>query len=157
VAEKKMTNIRLDPELWARVKAAASERGTTLERWVSDALEAHMHSPRSGGASAPGAAWGQPGISLTAVPAPMTPAPGDEAGRLATGPTRHADTAASAEAQALHWRVEALEAAVDYLAGVVGGGFRRAGAHPGRRGRRRVPAPGRRRTRRRRRRREVSA
>jgi hypothetical protein len=105
VAEKKMTNIRLDPDLWARVKAAAGERGTTLERWVSDALEAHMQPDPPGGAPPGGATPGG--------------APRDEA-----------QSTVSSETQALHWRVAALEAAVDYLAGVVGGGFRRAGAHP---------------------------
>ena len=34
VPEKKMINVRLSPELWKRAKAAAGERGPTLERWV---------------------------------------------------------------------------------------------------------------------------
>ena len=121
MAQKKMTNIRLDPDLWARVKAAASERGTTLERWVSDALEAHMQPRPAGGATPPaGAAKG---------PAAVGPGDDDPPGRGGT-PRDGAGSPGSAETQALHWRVEALEAAVDYLAGVVGGGFRRSGAHP---------------------------
>jgi hypothetical protein len=53
VADKRMINIRLDPEVWKRAKAAAGERGTTLERWVTEALEAHIGRQRtaaSGGA-----------------------------------------------------------------------------------------------------------
>lgn len=42
MAEKKMVNVRLNPVLWQRAKAAASARGITLERWVTDALEAHL-------------------------------------------------------------------------------------------------------------------
>jgi hypothetical protein len=42
VPAKKMINVRLNPRLWDRAKAAASERGTTLERWVTEALEAHI-------------------------------------------------------------------------------------------------------------------
>ena len=102
-----MTNIRLDPALWARVKAAAGERGTTLERWVSEALERHL------------ARGAQP------ARADGTPGP---------GPSRHAqpqDGAPPADAlQALHWRVEALEQAVDFLANEVGAGFARGGAPP---------------------------
>ena len=50
--DKKMINIRLNPALWGRAKAAASERGTTLERWVTEALEAHIaRSSRGDGAS----------------------------------------------------------------------------------------------------------
>ncbi len=55
MATKKMINVRLDPEVWKRAKAAAGERGQTLERWVTDALEAHIAVTRSGGASAAGA------------------------------------------------------------------------------------------------------
>ena len=55
MATKKMINVRLDPEVWKRAKAAAGERGQTLERWVTDALEAHISVTRSGGASAAGA------------------------------------------------------------------------------------------------------
>ena len=40
--EKKMINVRLNPALWARAKAAAGEHGTTLERWVTAALEAEL-------------------------------------------------------------------------------------------------------------------
>ena len=46
--DKKMINVRLSPELWKRAKAAAGERGQTLERWVTDALEAHIAATRSG-------------------------------------------------------------------------------------------------------------
>lgn len=41
-SQKKMINVRLNPELWQRAKAAAGARGLTLERWVTDALEAHL-------------------------------------------------------------------------------------------------------------------
>ena len=42
-----MINVRLDPRLWARAKVAAGQRGITLERWVTEALEAHLaHQPR---------------------------------------------------------------------------------------------------------------
>ena len=51
--EKKMINVRLSPELWKRAKAAAGERGQTLERWVTDALEAHIAATRGGAAAAP--------------------------------------------------------------------------------------------------------
>ena len=49
--EKKMINVRLSPELWKRAKAAAGERGQTLERWVTDALEAHIAATRGGAAA----------------------------------------------------------------------------------------------------------
>ena len=68
--EKKMINVRLSPELWKRAKAAAGERGQTLERWVTDALEAHIAATR-GGTSA-GAAQG----------AAAAPANGAEMGEL---------------------------------------------------------------------------
>lgn len=55
MADKKMINIRLSPELWNRAKAAAGERGMTLERWVTDALETHIAQQR-GGTSENGAA-----------------------------------------------------------------------------------------------------
>ena len=93
-----MTNIRLDPALWARVKAAAGQQGTTLERWVTLALEAHLQQDHE-----PSAALGAGGAT-------------DGAGRPVP-----ADAL-----QALHWRVEALEQAVDYRAGgagVAGGGL----------------------------------
>ncbi len=48
---KKMINVRLDPEVWKRAKAAAGERGQTLERWVTEALEAHIAVTRAGGAA----------------------------------------------------------------------------------------------------------
>ena len=51
--EKKMINVRLSPELWKRAKAAAGERGQTLERWVTDALEAHIAATRGGAAASP--------------------------------------------------------------------------------------------------------
>ena len=51
--EKKMINVRLSPELWKRAKAAAGERGQTLERWVTDALEAHIAATRGGAAPGP--------------------------------------------------------------------------------------------------------
>ena len=54
--EKKMINVRLSPELWKRAKAAAGERGQTLERWVTDALEAHIAATRGGAAAPPGGA-----------------------------------------------------------------------------------------------------
>ena len=53
--DKKMINVRLSPELWKRAKAAAGERGQTLERWVTDALEAHIAATRSGAGPAVGA------------------------------------------------------------------------------------------------------
>src|SRR5215212_1821080 len=37
-----MINVRLDPRLWARVKVVAGQRGITLERWVAEALDAHL-------------------------------------------------------------------------------------------------------------------
>src|SRR5262245_20633828 len=100
-----MTNIRLDPDLWARVKAAAGQQGTTLERWVTEALEGQLQrgAPAAGGAPPAGGA-----------PADGWPRAGQDAG----GRGVPADTL-----QALHWRIEALEQAVDYLAGVVGAGF----------------------------------
>jgi hypothetical protein len=104
VAEKKMTNIRLDPDLWARVKAAAGQRGTTLERWVTEALEGQLQRGAPAGGPLPGGG----------APADGWPRAGQDAG----------GRAAPADAlQALHWRIEALEQAVDYLAGVVGAGF----------------------------------
>ena len=50
--EKKMINVRLSPELWKRAKSAAGERGQTLERWVTDALEAHIAATRGGSTQA---------------------------------------------------------------------------------------------------------
>jgi hypothetical protein len=106
VAEKKMTNIRLDPDLWARVKAAAGHRGTTLERWVTEALEGQLQR-------------GAPAGALGGGPAGMPATDGwPRAGQDAGGRGVPADAL-----QALHWRIEALEQAVDYLAGVVGAGF----------------------------------
>jgi hypothetical protein len=63
VVDKKMINVRLSPEVWKRAKATAGERGMTLERWVTDALEAHIAAQRGGGsengaAPAPGGAGG---------------------------------------------------------------------------------------------------
>jgi hypothetical protein len=88
VPDKKMINVRLSPELWKRAKSAAGERGQTLERWVTDALEAHIAATRGGGAS-------------SGAPA-------------ANGAADLGDIA---------WRVSALEQAVDFLAGQLGGGF----------------------------------
>jgi hypothetical protein len=115
VAEKKMTNIRLDPDLWARVKAVASQRGMTLERWVSDALEAHLQPDPASGGAAPD------GIARRTINA------GAEGGSPGHDDTSGDGQAPGAETQALHWRVEALEAAVDYLASVVGSDFPRSG------------------------------
>jgi hypothetical protein len=53
-----MINVRLNPELWKRAKSAAGERGQTLERWVTDALEAHIAATRGGAAAAPVSANG---------------------------------------------------------------------------------------------------
>ncbi len=53
--DKKMINVRLNPELWNRAKAAAGERGQTLERWVTDALAAHITATRTGGTGDGGA------------------------------------------------------------------------------------------------------
>lgn len=47
MAQKKMINVRLDPEVWARAKASAGENGTTLERWVTAALESHIERSRT--------------------------------------------------------------------------------------------------------------
>ena len=58
--EKKMINVRLSPELWKRAKAAAGERGQTLERWVTDALEAHISATRGAG---PAGATATPGAN----------------------------------------------------------------------------------------------
>jgi hypothetical protein len=104
VAEKKMTNIRLDPALWARVKLAAGERGITLERWVTEALETYLGH--------------QPSVATEARGGPSTGEGGEATARR--GP---ADGTAEGKLRDLHWRVEALEAAVDYLAGVIGVGF----------------------------------
>ena len=60
--DKKMINVRLSPELWKRAKAAAGERGQTLERWVTDALEAHIAATRGG----PPAAAGMGGAAAAA-------------------------------------------------------------------------------------------
>jgi hypothetical protein len=103
VVEKKMTNIRLDPALWARVKGAAGQRGITLERWVTEALEAQLYR----GAPAESGAGPVDGPLEASAGAPGGERPGAPEDPL----------------QALHWRVEALEHAVDYLAGVVGAGF----------------------------------
>jgi hypothetical protein len=119
VAEKKMTNIRLDPALWARVKAAAGQRGITLERWVSEALETNLQR------DAQAAGEPAPGDGRTQHPAEVdgTGAPGAPGGSGAQGVPADA-------LQALHWRVEALEQAVDYLAGIVGAGFPRRADQP---------------------------
>ena len=93
MATKKMINVRLDPEVWKRAKAAAGERGQTLERWVTDALEAHVALTRSGG------------------PATISP-PGTD-GALGGGPV---GAAAGGELAELTRRVTELEQAVDYLA-----------------------------------------
>jgi hypothetical protein len=90
-----MTNIRLDPGLWARVKAAAGQQGTTLERWVTQALEVHLQ--QDAGRGTPSGAASAPDGSGRGAPADAI--------------------------QALHWRVEALEQAVDYLARVAGAGL----------------------------------
>ncbi len=45
MAEKKMVNVRLNPGLWGRAKANAGHRGITLERWMSEAIEAHLDRP----------------------------------------------------------------------------------------------------------------
>lgn len=106
-----MTNIRLDPALWTRVKSAANERGTTLERWVAEALEAHLQ-------TAPSWSGHAPAVQDERAP-DRTIAPTAKASDgLPETPEARAD-----ELQALRWRVQALEAAVDYLAGVVGAGF----------------------------------
>jgi hypothetical protein len=55
---KKMINVRLSPELWQRAKAAAGARGMTLERWVTDALEAHLvQEPRAKAVDEGDLAW----------------------------------------------------------------------------------------------------
>lgn len=110
-----MTNIRLDPALWMRVKAAAGEHGTTLERWVSDALEAHL-SPATLGRGADPTPDGK-SDPVQSAPAAML------GSSSATGSAVTAPNADDGELQALQWRVEALEATVDYLAGIVGAGF----------------------------------
>ncbi len=57
MAEKKMVNVRLNPGLWGRAKAAAGHRGITLERWMSEAIEAHLdrvdHTPSEAGSTGP--------------------------------------------------------------------------------------------------------
>jgi len=58
VPDKKMINVRLSPEVWKRAKSAAGERGQTLERWVTAALEAHIAATRSGAVGAASAAGG---------------------------------------------------------------------------------------------------
>ena len=63
--DKKMINVRLSPELWKRAKAAAGERGQTLERWVTDALEAHIAATRGGAAAGP--AGGTAGAAANGV------------------------------------------------------------------------------------------
>jgi hypothetical protein len=42
-----MVNVRLSERLWNQAKAAASQRGMTLENWVTEALTAHVQ--RDGG------------------------------------------------------------------------------------------------------------
>lgn len=37
-----MVNVRLNPTLWGRAKADAGRRGITLERWMAEAIEAHL-------------------------------------------------------------------------------------------------------------------
>ena len=37
-----MVNVRLNPVLWGRAKADAGRRGITLERWMAEAIEAHL-------------------------------------------------------------------------------------------------------------------
>ena len=39
---KKMVNVRLNPALWGRAKADAGRRGITLERWMAEAIDAHL-------------------------------------------------------------------------------------------------------------------
>ena len=39
---KKMVNVRLNPVLWSRAKADAGRRGITLERWMAEAIDAHL-------------------------------------------------------------------------------------------------------------------
>ena len=51
-----MINVRLDPQLWVRVKGAAGERGITLERWVAEALDAHIALQQRGRGAQPAAA-----------------------------------------------------------------------------------------------------
>lgn len=108
-----MTNIRLDPALWTRVKAAAGEHGTTLERWVSDALEARL-SPATARRGANARRGGESG------PLPSAQESAQESAMEGSSPSRNAG---DGELQALQWRVEALETTVDYLAGIVGAGF----------------------------------
>ncbi len=90
-----MINIRLNPELWNRAKAAAGERGMTLERWVTDAIEGYITVQRGG-------------------------VDGASTGALGAG---SASGAGSAQVDELAWRVSALEQAVDFLASQLGGGF----------------------------------
>jgi len=112
-----MTNIRLDPVLWMRVKAAAGVHGTTLERWVSDALEGHL-SPAALGQGADPRRDGSSDPTQSAPPSML----GSSSATETAVSTPNAD---DGELQALQWRVEALEATVDYLAGIVGAGFPR--------------------------------
>lgn len=52
-----MVNVRLNPGLWGRAKAAAGHRGITLERWMSEAIEAHLdrvdHTASEAGSAGP--------------------------------------------------------------------------------------------------------
>jgi hypothetical protein len=61
--DKKMVNIRLSEALWNRAKASAGERGMTLERWVTDALEAHICGSAQGAGGAPPAPAGDDGLA----------------------------------------------------------------------------------------------
>ena len=60
LADKKMINVRLSQSVWNQAKAAASERGMTLERWVTEALLAHV-----GRQSRVGASGEDPLVGLT--------------------------------------------------------------------------------------------
>lgn len=116
-----MTNIRLDPALWMRVKAAAGEHGTTLERWVTDALEARL-SPTALRRGATPTRDGEAGASPAGLDAKDGSGTAAQATQLPPSPLPPA-SGNEGELQALQWRVEALEATVDYLAGIVGAGF----------------------------------
>lgn len=37
-----MVNVRLNPSLWGKAKSDAGRRGITLERWMSEAIAAHL-------------------------------------------------------------------------------------------------------------------